>query len=198
MTRYKTCINGHNYDEGLYGKCPYCPLKTDDINFKKTLSDFKNTRTINEATHFEKTVMDDIAGNSIDVQGNNATEHPFKKTQIVIDGKNIATVPILDQEKRKLVGWLVTFNNNQYGQDFKLFSGKNKIGTAQGCDIIVNDPSVSGEHTTIFYKEHEFLIKDDFSTNGTIVNGQSISEGKLMEGDELKLGNTTFKFKTVF
>jgi pSer/pThr/pTyr-binding forkhead associated (FHA) protein len=42
------------------------------------------------------------------------------------------------------------------------------------------------------------LIKDNFSTNGTKINGVTVDEGKLKEGDELKLGGTTFKFKTVF
>ena len=85
-----------------------------------------------------------------------------------------------------------------WGQDYKLYVGKNKIGSVVGCDIVVNDSSISSEHSTILFREPEFLIKDNFSTNGTKINGQMVDEGKLQDGDELKLGNTIFKFKTAF
>jgi len=96
------------------------------------------------------------------------------------------------------VGWLVTFSHDEYGQDFKLYAGKNKIGSSPGSDILINDSSVSAEHVTVLFRDHEFLIKDNFSTNGTKVNGVTVDEGKLKEGDELKAGNTVFKFKTAF
>jgi pSer/pThr/pTyr-binding forkhead associated (FHA) protein len=63
---------------------------------------------------------------------------------------------------------------------------------------VIEDPSVSGEHSTILFRDNEFLIKDNFSTNGTKINGVSTNEGLLKEGDELKLGNTVFKFKSAF
>ena len=190
MSNFSTCNNGHNYDSSLYDKCPYCPANVDDINYKQTLTEFKNTLALTGENELEKTIVEDEMAKS--------TEHTFKKTQIIVDGKIANITSPQEAEKRKLVGWLVTFHNNQYGQDFKLYNGKNKIGSATGCDIIINDPSVSGEHTTILFRENEFLIKDNFSTNGTKVNGVSVSEGKLKDGDELQLGNTILKFKTVF
>ncbi len=79
-----------------------------------------------------------------------------------------------------------------------IYVGKNKIGSNQNCEILINDSSISGEHATILFREGEFLIKDHFSTNGTKINGSIIDEGKLKESDELIFGNTIFKFKTVF
>ncbi len=79
-----------------------------------------------------------------------------------------------------------------------MFVGKNRIGSGKNCDILINDSSVSGEHATILFREDEFLIKDNFSTNGTKINGVTTDEGKLKDGDELRLGNTVFKIKTVF
>ncbi len=129
--------------------------------------------------------------------GGGGSQHPFKRTSIVMD--DIANpIPLQQSEKRKLVGWLVTFSNDEYGQDYRLYAGKNRIGSASGCDVVINDTSASGEHTTILFRDNEFLIKDNFSTNGTKINGVTIDEGKLKDGDVIKLGNTSLKFKTVF
>ena len=190
MSNFATCTNGHNYDPAQYDNCPYCPANVEDINYKQSLSEFKNTLALTGEGELEKTVMDDELANSV--------QHPFKKTQIIVDGKigNIASSQ--KAEKRKLAGWLVSFSGSQWGEDFRIYQGKNKIGGAAVCEIIIDNPSVSGEHATIFCRENEFLIKDNFSTNGTIVNGVSISEGKLEDGDELKFGNALFKFKSIF
>ena len=188
MANFKTCVNGHNYDASQYAVCPYCPPNTGGPDYEKTLLDFKNTM-INEENADFKTTLDLTSG---------GTQHPFKRTSIVMDENSGASEPLQQTQKRKLVGWLVTFTNDDYGQDFKLYVGKNKVGSAPGCDILVNDSSISGEHTTILFRDHEFLIKDNFSTNGTKINGAMVDEGKLNDGDELKLGNTSFKFKTVF
>ena len=108
------------------------------------------------------------------------------------------TSTVQQTEKRKIVGWLVSFTNDEHGQDYRLYVGKNKIGSVPGCDIVVKDSSISGDHATILYRDNAFLIKDNFSTNGTKINGVSIEEGKLKDNDELILGNTLFKFKSIF
>jgi len=189
MANFKTCHNGHNYDSEQHEKCPYCPVNIEDIDYKQTLSEFKNTLAMTGTNELEKTVMDDEMAD--------AAEHPFKKTQIIVDGKigNILSQP---GEKRKLFGWLVRFSDDQWDDDFRIYEGRNKIGSAVGCEIVIDNPSVSSEHATIFCREKEFLIKDNFSTNGTAINGVVISEGTLMDGDELKFGNALFKFKSIF
>ncbi len=202
MPNFKTCINGHNYDASQYAACPYCPPNTGGPDYEKTLLDFKNTQGFDEGNsgQFKKTMVNEENADfktTLDLASAGA-QHPFKRTSIVMDENTGATEPLQQTQKRKLVGWLVTFTNDDYGQDFKLYVGKNKIGSAPGCDILVNDSSISGEHTTILFRDHEFLIKDNFSTNGTKINGVMVDEGKLKDGDELKLGNTSFKFKTVF
>jgi len=204
MPNFKTCKNGHNYDADQYAECPFCPASTQGANYEKTLMDFKNTQVFEDGNiqQFNKTMINEETSDfktTPDGLPRTNVENPFKRTSIVVDNKEITSAAPLQQTvKRKLVGWLVTFSNDEYGQDYKLYAGKNKIGTAADCDIVINDASVSGEHTTILFRENEFLIKDNFSTNGTQINAVTIDEGKIKEGDELKLGNTVFKFKTVF
>lgn len=200
MSNFKTCKNGHNYDAGQYSECPFCPAGTQGTDYEKTLTDFKNTQLFDEGNdqQFKKTLINEETADfkTTPVPAFQGVAHPFKRTSIVTEEKE--GTPLPQTEKRKLVGWLVTFTNNEYGQDYKLYAGKNKIGSAAGCDIVIHDPSISGEHTNILFRDNEFLIKDNFSTNGTKINGVTVEEGKLKEGDELKLGNTVFKFKTVF
>jgi hypothetical protein len=200
MANFKTCINGHNYDSDQFTACPYCPANVVDTNYEKTLSDFKTTQALDDNNQYGKTMINEETADfkKTPAYGSGAGDHPFKRTQIVLDDKSSAASSLQQSEHRKIVGWLVTFSNDEYGQDFRLYAGKNKIGSAAGCDILINDPSVSAEHTTILFRDNEFLIKDNFSTNGTRVNGISVNDGKLKEGDELRLGNTIFKFKSVF
>lgn len=202
MTNFKTCKNGHNYSSDQYSICPFCPESSNVPDYEKTLMDFKSTQLLDENSNgqFDKTMIneDNIDFKSTPVPGKSTSDHPFKRTTIVLDDTSSGNPGLQQTQKRKLVGWLATFSNDEYGQDFKLYVGKNKIGSAPGCDILIDDQSISGDHSTILFRDNVFLIKDNFSTNGTKINGVSTDEGKLQDGDELKLGNTTFKFKTVF
>lgn len=199
MTNFKTCNNGHNYDASKHNVCPFCPGNAESPDYEKTMLDFKKTQGMDEgnSNQFAKTLINEEKPDSKATPTFGNSQHPFKRTSIVT-GDPKDSSHLQQTEKRKLVGWLVTFSNDELGQDYKLYVGKNKIGTAPSCDIIINDPSISGDHTTILFRDNEFLIKDNFSTNGTKINGVTIDEGKLTDGNELKLGNTLFKLKTVF
>ena len=218
MANFKTCNNGHNYDESINKQCPYCPGNNAVTNLDQSMNDFKKTQLFNDgnSSQFAKTMINEETANfgktPTGVPANNAmppapvataasavAPNPLSRTSIVIDNVDITNAAAPQTfAKRKLVGWLVSFSNDELGQDYKLYVGKNKIGSAVGCDIVVSDSSISSEHSTILFREPEFLIKDNFSTNGTKINGQMVDEGKLQDGDELKLGNTIFKFKTAF
>ena len=202
MANFKTCNNGHNYDAGKFAVCPFCPENVENPNYEQTMKEFKKTQLMNDGNNnqFDKTMINEETMDlKTTLSGNNPVQHPFNRTTIVSKTESSAKVNEPDQSgKRKIVGWLVTFSNDENGQDYKIYVGKNKIGSAPGSDIIINDSSISGEHATILFRENEFLIKDHFSTNGTKINGTIADEGKLHDADVLMLGNTSFKFKTVF
>ncbi len=101
--------------------------------------------------------------------------------------------------KRMLVGWVVSFTIDKMGADFRLYEGKNIIGSAPDCEITVTgDKVVSSKHATILFRNNKFRIKDEFSTNGTYVNDKDIEDETvlLMDGDTIKIGATIFKFRT--
>lgn len=62
------------------------------------------------------------------------------------------------------------------------------IGRMKGNTIALDDSSVSLSHAKIMRKNSEFFLKDLNSTNGTMLNGQSINEARLRDGDQVKFG----------
>ena len=74
---------------------------------------------------------------------------------------------------------------------YTLKEGKNTIGRDETNDIVIDVPTVSGLHATIEYKDGEYWITDERSTNGTTVNGERIKpyqKYKLKSGDEIYFG----------
>jgi FHA domain-containing protein len=93
--------------------------------------------------------------------------------------------------KGKIVGWLITYNRNPDGEDFRIYAGYNRIGANPVCDIMLEDETVSGSHSIIVYRDGRCLIKDDLSRNGTFVNGREITEAHPLQNyDQIRLGNT--------
>ena len=101
-------------------------------------------------------------------------------------------------ESRQVVGWLVAQNGPHKGSDFRLYNGKNVLGTAADCDIVITDPYLSTKHCTIRYENGNFMIIDLDSRNGTVVNQKRISKEDLIDNDTVRLGKTEFKFKALF
>jgi len=64
------------------------------------------------------------------------------------------------------------------------------IGRHSGCDIVLNDSSVSRRHARLEWSGGQYIITDLGSTNGTWVNGLRIVAKVLESGDEIALGTT--------
>jgi hypothetical protein len=101
-------------------------------------------------------------------------------------------------KKRELVGWIVAVNGNHRGEDFKIYDGKNLLGTAADCDIVITDPYLSAKHCTIKHENGNFVLIDLDSTNGTYVNQKRVTKMELIDNDTVRLGRTEFKFKSLF
>jgi len=101
-------------------------------------------------------------------------------------------------ERPPVVGWIVAQNGNHRGEDFRLHDGKNVIGTAADCDIVITDPYLSAKHCTIRHEEGNFVLIDLDSTNGVYVNQKRVSKMDLIDNDTIRFGRTEFKFKSLF
>ena len=61
------------------------------------------------------------------------------------------------------------------------------------CDLIINASSVSKLQCLIVKTDGLLFIRDLCSTNGTTVNGQRVTRGALLPGDELAFAGTRFR-----
>ena len=96
---------------------------------------------------------------------------------------------------REVCGWLVALNGQHKGEDFRLRVGKNVIGTAADCDVVLSDKKLSRKHATIRFEGGEFQIADLDSSNGCFVNDEKIQKHDLIDNDIIKLGDIEFEFK---
>ena len=102
--------------------------------------------------------------------------------------------------KRSVVAWLVVLNGDLKGKDFRIYDGKNIIGSADDCDVVISNQSISAKHCVIRCERNSFnilnfLITDLDSANGTFVNGQGVQKYDLIDDDIIRLGEIEFKFK---
>lgn len=75
------------------------------------------------------------------------------------------------------------------------------LGRALEADVRVNDAKASRLHASITTEvdadsgESVFKIRDLNSTNGTLVNGRTITEAALRHGDKILVGDQLFRFE---
>ena len=74
--------------------------------------------------------------------------------------------------------------------------GELTIGRSPGCTIRLDDTFVSQLHARVFIDGDIVCVDDLGSTNGTLVNGNTVVSGSpLHVGDELRVGETTMELR---
>jgi hypothetical protein len=69
------------------------------------------------------------------------------------------------------------------------------VGREVQCHVMLNDNSVSRQHTSVTRLAEGYLLKDMGSSNGTYVNGHRIQEALLKDGDRISIGDCEFWFE---
>ncbi len=69
-----------------------------------------------------------------------------------------------------------------------------RIGREPGNDIVLRDSKVSRRHAEVVFEKGFFVLRDLESANGCFVNGRRIRVAPLIEGAEIKIGNTLGRF----
>ena len=68
------------------------------------------------------------------------------------------------------------------------------IGRAPVNHIVIDDPAVSAQHAILARFADSYRLKDLHSTNGTQVNGVSITDAELKDGDKIQFGSVVAVF----
>ncbi len=98
---------------------------------------------------------------------------------------------------KPVVGWVVVLSGELRGRDFRLVDGKNTMGTAADCDVVLTDPYLSSKHAVIRHENGTFTLSDLDSTNGSFVNERRITRYDIIDNDKVRLGRTELKFKSL-
>ena len=78
------------------------------------------------------------------------------------------------------------------GAPIVLKKDRTLFGRDVGCDVVVNDASVSRRHAVVERRGERWLILDQQSANGTFVDGQRVIQAYLGSGQELRIGSVAF------
>lgn len=209
MKGLKQCEKGHYFEENI-DLCPHCPKQDVSTNSPQASSPKNDAskedhlataiytgptiKTINQ------TVTEETPVEMPQKEASNNTFDPLKTTITLAkdsddDKSNVAA------QRRKLRGWLVTFDLISFGTDFKIIEGRNTIGKNADNAITIKDSEVSGSHAMILCRNDVFEISDEMSTNGTTVNGTELGSRLphiLSDGDKIKIGTTNLLFRKAF
>ncbi len=180
------CENGHFYDAERFDSCPHCNqasvstvLQDDDGNKEYTMPlDNSAAAASNGLKSLEKEITD------------------VKETE---DGSQATIGYFGAVSTEPVVGWLVAIEGSNFGEDFKLKSGRNFIGRSTDMDVaLTGDSSISRDkHAIILYepKGNVFLVqpgdaKELFYLNDKVV----LTANEINAYDVLSLGGTKLLF----
>lgn len=79
------------------------------------------------------------------------------------------------------------------GREAKIPENGARIGRAHENDVVFDDPSLSRFQCRLFFKEDRLWVADLGSANGTLVNGKEVTEAALKVGDEVIIGEMSFR-----
>ena len=77
---------------------------------------------------------------------------------------------------------------------YELVGGVITIGRAPLNHIVIDNPAVSAQHAILMRVADSYRLKDLNSTNGTQINGVSITDTELKDGDKIRFGSVVAVF----
>lgn len=92
---------------------------------------------------------------------------------------------------------LVICNGEFEGMIYEIRSEETLIGRNPTTDVTLLDENISREHAIVLFEPDAdvYTVEDLQSTNGTKVNGKGVRSEELMNGDEIQIGHTVFRFE---
>jgi len=89
---------------------------------------------------------------------------------------------------------LVIIYGGELGRRITLTDEPIECGRSPNVGIPIDDDAASRKHARIRRHGDVFVVTDLGSTNGTYVNDVVVHERPLVDGDQVKIGRTIFKF----
>jgi len=119
---------------------------------------------------------------------------PSDKTEFIVHGAPLSDVTMISH--RRPVGLLPKAKLViGPGQEVAVSpSGETTIGRDTASSVVLDDPQASRHHARIVFKEDAFWLEDLGSTNGTRVNGESVTRHRLQANEQISVGDAVMTF----
>ena len=89
---------------------------------------------------------------------------------------------------------LVIIRGKNAGKEFPCYSQTTFIGRVRDNHVTLRDMSASRRHARIERRDGDFILEDLNSTNGTILNKNTVTREMLHHGDKIQIGETVLQF----
>jgi diguanylate cyclase (GGDEF)-like protein len=105
-----------------------------------------------------------------------------------------STLPAAVRSSEPGAAYLVIIYGTDLGRRIPLGAADVECGRVMQTDIPLDDDAVSRKHARFAWTGSSYIVRDLGSTNGTFVNDVNVRERTLVDGDQIKIGRTIFKF----
>jgi transcriptional regulator with PAS, ATPase and Fis domain len=112
--------------------------------------------------------------------------HEETRSTAAVSGREIA--PMIDRIDLAVIG------GPDAGRTFGATGKRVVVGTADGADLVLTDPTVSRFHCELVLEHGRAIVRDLGSKNGTLVGGIAVIAAPLADGAVLTLGKSTLRF----
>ncbi|MGN7613703.1 FHA domain-containing protein [Magnetococcales bacterium HHB-1] len=125
-----------------------------------------------------------------------ADSNPDETLHIHFSDESEKRGPVKMKALERAIFPLLKNRNSRFEKGNYLVGRGNKDGP-NPHDVMINDPSISGEHALVRLGQGSYYLEDLRSTNGTALNDEVLTPSnprKLVEGDEVRFGRYVFTF----
>jgi hypothetical protein len=128
--------------------------------------------------------------------GNNDTGTSGRAIGIIMMGLLIGLgIGLLEQVAKQ--AWLKVVRGEFEGKEYLVFAGTTSIGKdGQNTISLFKDKLVAQHHCDIVLEGSKYILIDQGSQPGTVVNGMKTSRHMLRQGDSIAIGNSVLVFNT--
>jgi len=98
------------------------------------------------------------------------------------------------EEGRRMKVKLKLLKGSEAGKEIKIPTPKCLVGRGEDCHLRPKSDAISRRHCVVYVKEGELLVRDLKSRNGTLVNGERVTEDRVLKsGDTIQFGPLAFE-----
>ena len=127
--------------------------------------------------------------------------HPAQSVQpAAVPSDQTVYIAVIPDKPPAVCAVLVGVEGPLEGEVYRIRDGANKLGRGDDCDVVLESVRISRFHAQIRHDDGGFIVEANaevMENNPTLVNDSEIDAEGLFDGDVLRLGDSSFAFRTI-